>query len=266
MKMRKTQIVIVLLLALVLGFGGAFAGFKLAQSGEQPSEQTVPDQALDSTPKDVPHSANMGKIMQTYALIKENYIEDVDDQVLIEGAIQGMLEVLDDPFTSYMDAETVKSFTEQIESSFEGIGAEVSKTNGAITIVSPIKDSPAEEAGLRPNDKVLSVDGESIKGLDLHEAVEKIRGEKGSEVVLEIQRQGVSEPFNVTLVRDEIPVETVYSEMKTVEGKKTGVIEIASFSEKTAQEFSEHLNKLEEKGIEGLVIDVRGNPGGFWML
>src|SRR5699024_3821304 len=116
--------------------------------------------------------------------------------------------------------------------------------------------------GLRPNDQILSVNGESVAGLNLNEAVDMIRGEKGSEVVLEVQRSGVSEPFDVTLVRDDIPVETVYSEVKSIDGKKTGVIEITSFAENTAQHFNEQLKELENENIEGLVIDVRGNPGG----
>src|SRR5699024_8388313 len=179
------------------------------------------------------------------------------DKQLIEGAIQGMIGSLEDPYSSYMDVESMQQFNETIESSFEGIGAEVSMVNGNVTIVSPIKDSPAEEAGLRPNDQILSVNGESVAGLNVNEAVDMIRGEKGSEVVLEVQRSGVSEPFDVTLVRDDIPVEAVYSEVKSIDGKKTGVIEITSFAENTAQHFNEQLKELENENIEGLVIDVR---------
>lgn len=132
--------------------------------------------------------ADLDKISQTFDLIKSNYIEDVDDNELVEGAIEGMLSTLEDPHTSYLDSEMMEQFNEQIESSFEGIGAEVSEIDGYITIMSPMKESPAEKAGLRPNDQVLSVDGESLEGLNVNEAVAKIRGEKGTDVVLEIQR------------------------------------------------------------------------------
>src|SRR5690625_2487477 len=104
-----------------------------------------------------------------------------------------------------MDADAMERFNEQIQSSFEGIGAEVIKRDGKATIVAPIKNSPAEKAGLRPNDQILKVDNEDLEGLDLNEAFEKIRGEKGSKVVLLIKRQGTSEPFEVTITRDEIP-------------------------------------------------------------
>ncbi|MBR7797680.1 MAG: S41 family peptidase [Bacillota bacterium] len=263
MNLRKIHIVLLLVCALLLGLGGGYAGVKLAQSNNNDAQdnkaitENIEGAKETNTPKE------MNKVGQAFNLIKENYLEDVDDQQLIEGAIQGMLTSLEDPYSSYMDVETMKQFNEQIESSFEGIGAEVSMVNDTVTIVAPIKDSPAEKAGLRPNDQVLQVDGESLDGLNLNEAVAKIRGEKGSKVELEIQRAGVSEPFNVTITRDTIPVETVYSKTETVDGKKTGIIEITNFSERTADEFTEQLDKMEKDGIKGLVIDVRGNPGGL---
>ncbi|WP_164668103.1 S41 family peptidase [Virgibacillus doumboii] len=264
MKLRKQHIVLILFAALVLGFAGAFFGIKLAQpdSVTELIEDTVEtSQQSQQETDEIP--ANVQKVARAYNIIKENYLNDVEDKQLIEGAIQGMLTSLKDPYSSYMDAETMEQFNETIESSFEGIGAEVSTVNGKVTIVAPIKDSPAEEAGLRPNDQILSVDGESVVGMDLYEAVEKIRGEKGTEVVLEVQRAGVSEPFNVTITRDNIPLETVYSEVKKVDDKKTGIIEITTFSENTAEHFNKQLSELENKNIEGLVIDVRGNPGGL---
>src|SRR5699024_6079690 len=116
---------------------------------------------------------------------------------------------------------------------FQGIGAEVTLRDGKVTIVSPIKDSPAEKAGLRPNDIILEVDGESLEGLELFEAVEHIRGEKGSEVTITVQRAGSSDPFDMKLVRDDIPVETVYKEMIKEDGHKTGYLTITSFADRT---------------------------------
>src|SRR5699024_3731555 len=129
------------------------------------------------------------------------------------------------------------------------------------TIMSPIKDSPAEKAGLCTNDQILPVDDQKLENMDLNEAVEHIRGEIGSEVDLLIQRTGASEPFEVILTRDEISIETVEADTEDVDGKKTGIITISSFSETTSDEFTKALDKLEEDGIDGLVIDVRGNPG-----
>lgn len=266
MNVKKFQVVLILFAALLLGFVGAYAGMSFADNkdGQQPAEQTDKSNAgagEESSTSGLP--GDLKKIAQAYALIQDNYLEDVEDKQLIEGAIEGMLATLEDPHTSYLNLEAMEEFNEQIESSFQGIGAEVSLVNDIVTIVSPIKDSPAEKAGLRPNDQVLSVDGESLEGLNLNEAVAKIRGEKGSEVTLEILRASATEPFEIIIVRDEIPVETVYSRTEEADGKMTGIIEITNFSEHTAVEFEEQLTELENKNIEGLVIDVRGNPGGL---
>ncbi|WP_085991362.1 S41 family peptidase [Oceanobacillus senegalensis] len=266
MRLKKSYIILILIGALVLGGVGAFSGVKLAQSGDDgigEGTKNFSSGLLNNKEEQLDMPSDMSKVAQAYSLIKNNYIENVKDKQLIEGAIEGMLATLEDPHSSYMDVEMMGHFNEQIESSFEGIGAEVSMVNGIVTIVAPIKDSPAEKSGLRPNDEVLSVDGESLEGLNLNEAVAKIRGEKGTDVVLEVRRAGVSEPFEVTITRDEIPVETVYNQIKTINGKKTGILEITNFSEHTFTEFNEQLNMLEKEGIEGLVIDVRGNPGGL---
>ncbi|MUK89083.1 PDZ domain-containing protein [Ornithinibacillus sp. L9] len=267
MKLKIPHIILILAAALVLGFAGAYVGVQVATSSDEQNvpQTNQPAEEQDETVNESEYNApeNMNKVAQAFDIIKKNYLENVEDQQLIEGAIQGMLATLEDPYSTYMDIEMMKEFDEQIESSFEGIGAEVSMVNGTVTIVAPIKDSPAEKSGLRPNDQVLEVDGESLEGFDLNEAVSKIRGEKGTEVVLTIARPGASEPFEVTITRDTIPVETVYSDMRTISGKKTGIIEITNFSEQTSAEFEEQLQSLEEEGIEGLVIDVRGNPGGL---
>lgn len=266
MKLNQSKIILILIGALLIGLLGGYGGVKLAQNQGDSSPLEITDTETsdnegEGTDADLP--ADLNKISQTFDLIKSNYIEDVDDNELVEGAIEGMLSTLEDPHTSYLDSEMMQQFNEQIESSFEGIGAEVSEVDGYITIISPMKDSPAEKAGLRPNDQVLSVDGESVEGLNVNEAVAKIRGEKGTDVVLEIQRSGVSDPFEVTIQRDTIPVETVYSEINSENGKDTGVIQITNFSEHTNEEFTEQLADLEDQGIDGLVIDVRGNPGGL---
>ncbi len=260
---KKFQVVLILFAALLLGFVGAYAGMSLADHKDEKSSALTEKKNSGQSNASSELPGDLQKIAQAYALIQENYLEDVEETELIEGAIDGMLATLDDPHTSYLNLDAMEEFNEQIESSFQGIGAEVSMVNGMVTIVSPIKDSPAEQAGLRPNDQVLSVDGESLEGLNLNEAVAKIRGEKGSEVTLEILRASSTDPFEIVLVRDEIPVETVYSEIEEVDGKTTGILEVTNFSEHTADEFEEHLTDLEDNNIEGLIIDVRGNPGGL---
>ncbi|CDQ19226.1 S41 family peptidase [Halobacillus karajensis] len=277
MKIKPRYVALLLALAVLFGAAGAYIGIEYFADGT--NKQTQSEQYAD---KDAENFGNLSeeeqkaflesmsgntdlkKVEQAYNTIKENYVEEVDKKSLVEGAIQGMLDTLEDPYSVYMDPETMEQFNQSIESSFQGIGAEVSMVNDKVTIVAPIKGSPAEEAGLKPNDQILKVDGDSVEGLDLYEAVLKIRGEKGTEVTLQVDRPGISEPLNINITRDDIPLETVYTDTKEVDGKKAGIIEITSFSEKTSDEFHKALEKLENDGMDGLVIDVRGNPGGLF--
>lgn len=203
---------------------------------------------------------DLKKLSTTYDLITSKYLSQVDHDKLMNGAIHGMLNALEDPFTSYMDPEEAKQFDDTIHSSFQGIGAEVSLENGKVTIVSPIKGSPAEKAGLKANDVILSVNGESMDGLTLTQAVVKIRGPKGTQAKLGVVRAGLTEAIEVIVVRDDIPVETVYGEMVT---DTIGKIEIRQFATNTAVRFKEELSRLENKGMKALIIDVRNNPGGL---
>ena len=270
-QIKKSYLVLIVIVAVLIGGFSTYFTMQLNQLSVTQDESVDdtndrPDTSENqekATSDDVNQIGILSKVMQAYTVIQDNYLEGADQQQLIEGAVQGMLQTLDDPYSVYMDQETMEKFNEQIESSFEGIGAEVSMVDGRVTIVAPIKDSPAEKAGLKPNDQILKVNEENIEGLDLYDAVSKIRGEQGSKVTLEILRPGASNTITVELVRDDIPLETVYTETKDIDGKKAGIIEITSFSEKTAARFKEELTKLEEEGIEGLVIDVRGNPGGL---
>ncbi|BDG45042.1 S41 family peptidase [Saccharococcus caldoxylosilyticus] len=257
--MKKQTTAILMVLSMLVGAGGTYAGMQLAQpDAKSDVSLVIPNKETASASDE-----EMKKVQQAYELIKSRYVEKVDDDKLIEGAIQGMISTLNDPYSVYMDEETSQQFTQSLDSSFEGIGAEVSMIDGKVTIVAPIKNSPAEKAGLKPNDQILKVNGESLEGLDLYEAVLKIRGKKGTAVQLDILRPGVKEVIKVKVVRDEIPIETVYDSVETYNGKKVGYLEVTSFSENTAQDFKKKLSKLEAEHIDGLIIDVRGNPGGY---
>ena len=197
---------------------------------------------------------DLKKIEEVYQTIKEHYVFEVDDEALIEGAVQGMMSTLDDPYSEYLSPEAARQLQESLSSSFEGIGAEVTMQDGRVTIVAPIKDSPAEKAGLRPMDQIISVNGEKLENMNLYEAVLKIRGPQGSVAELEIIRPGVDQPFKVEVVREEIPIETVYSKKVSAENKTFGWLQITSFGENTAERFAEELTKLEQAQIDGLII------------
>lgn len=252
---RKRIVFVLMAFSLIVGAG--FSYFLLNGINGNTHPGSVFAKGDKSTEED------LAKIKQALELISGSYVEEVKRDKLVEGAISGMVNTLEDPYSVYMDKETAGQFEQSLDSSFEGIGAEVSMTDGKVTIVAPFKDSPAEKAGLKPNDHILSVDGQSLAGLDLYEAVLKIRGEKGSKAVLEVQRPGITGTLKVEVTRDEIPIETVYSSVKDYQGNKIGYIEITSFSEETAKDFATQLKELESQKIAGLVIDVRGNPGGY---
>ncbi|WP_397429087.1 S41 family peptidase [Peribacillus simplex] len=219
---------------------------------------TFGDEKVESLAPDK-HS-EFEKLYSTYDTIKDNYYEEVDEEKLVDGAINGMIKSLDDPYSAYMDKKEASSFHESISSSFEGIGAEIQEQDGKIMVVSPIKGSPAEKSGVKPNDIILSVDGKSVEGLSSSEAVLKIRGEKGTKVDLSISRAGESEPIELTIKRDTIPIETVYAEMLDDGVAK---IQVTSFSEHTVQELKTALEEMSKKDMKGLVLDLRGNPGGL---
>ena len=207
-----------------------------------------------------PERREFEKLYTAYDQIQDQYFEDVDRNVLVNGAINGMVDSLEDPYSDYMNEEEASQFLEGISSSFQGIGAEVQERGGFITVVSPIKNSPAEKAGVLPNDQITAVDGESIQGFTTTEAVMLIRGEKGTEVTLTIMRGENADPIDITIVRDEIPIETVYAEMV---GDNVAHIQVTSFSENTYQELLDAIETMEAEGMEAIVMDVRQNPGGL---
>lgn len=199
------------------------------------------------------------KLYDVFDELKDSYYSEFDEEELVNGAINGMVDALEDPYSDYMNVDEASQFDESISSSFQGIGAEIQERNGVITVVSPIKNSPAERAGLMPNDQILSVDGEDIRGFSASEAVLLIRGEKGTDVTLTIKR-GEAEPIEVTITRDDIPIETVYAEMMD-----NGVahIAISNFSRNTYEELLTALEEMEAAGMTSLLLDVRQNPGGL---
>ncbi|MCG3088812.1 S41 family peptidase [Sporosarcina cyprini] len=249
----KPFTLVMLIFGLVLA-SAAVTFFALTTGEEKVVEVVNPQNATVSERKE------FKKFYDAYDEVKKNYYDDIDEEKMIDGAINGMIESLGDPFSDYLNEQEAQQLNESISSSFEGIGAEIQEANGYIKVVSPIKNSPAERAGLLPNDLITAVDGKSIQGMSSSEAVLLIRGEKGTTVTLSVRRGESAEPFDVKIERDIIPIETVYAEMLD-----DGVahIQITSFSEHTYDELLTALDEMEKEGMKGLVVDVRQNPGGM---
>lgn len=192
---------------------------------------------------------------------KASYVEEVSDKKLIESAINGMLVALD-PHSSYLDDESFSYMTEQTKGKFGGLGIEVTMDNGLVKVVSPIDDTPAAKAGIKAGDYITHINGETVIGMSLNDAVSKMRGKVGTKIKLSIRRKN-AKPFEVTLKRQEIKIQSVKSEIKNDE---VLYVRISSFAEETDADFSKAIKdarkKLKDKLI-GIVIDVRNNPGGL---
>lgn len=199
-----------------------------------------------------------GEVMER---AKISYVDEVSDAKLIEAAINGMLTSLD-PHSSYLDSESFSYMSEQTKGKFGGLGIEVTMDNGLVLVVSPIDDTPAAEAGIKSGDYITHIDGETVIGMNLNEAVSKMRGKIGTKVKLSIRRAN-AKPFDVTLKREEIKIESVKTEIKNDD---ILYIRISSFAEENDKEVSKAIEKAQKdlKGkLSGIIIDVRNNPGGL---
>jgi carboxyl-terminal processing protease len=195
--------------------------------------------------------------------IRAQYVEEVDSEKLIEAAIDGMLTSLD-PHSSYLSPKDALKMREQTRGSFGGLGIEVTQEEGFVKVVSPIDGTPAAEAGIEAGDFITHVDGESLLGLVLDDAVELMRGPIGSEIVITVVREGEQEPFDVSIIRDTIELTAVRSR---TEGDAI-VLRLTTFNEQTYPKMKEAIDKhVEELGgmdkVNGFVIDMRNNPGGL---
>lgn len=198
---------------------------------------------------------------EIFERIRTSYVEGVDDKTLLENAIHGMLNGLD-PHSAYLGPEDFKDLQVSTSGKFGGLGIEVGTENGLIKVVTPIDDTPAQKAGIEAGDLIIKLNGAPVKGMGLNEAVEKMRGEPGSEISLTILREGVSQPLEFSLKRAEIKVTSVKS---TLLDERYGYLRITQFQENTGSDIQEALNKLYQKSdnqLQGAVLDLRNNPGG----
>lgn len=200
-------------------------------------------------------------VTQAWQLLQQDYIDKdkLDPKKLSQGAVRGMLEALDDPYSAYVEPEIRQLEASEFEGKFEGIGAEITIKDKQLTIVTPLSNSPAEKAGLKPGDKIIKIDGEPTSKMNLVEATLKIRGPKGTVVNLTVFREGDTEPFDVQIVRDEIQLESVTHEMRG----DLAYIRITRFQKSTGKDLRDALKDIIDRGGQGVVLDLRNNPGGL---
>jgi len=196
----------------------------------------------------------------TYRKIMSDYLYGADSTELIHGAAKGMTAALCDPYSAYYAGEEGREYVQRYDDHIVGIGVEIHVEDGEFVVTSAYKGAPAEQAGIRKGDVIVAVDGVSMRGKSMQELVSRTRGEEGTKVTITIRRDGLTEPFDVTLERAKIPVTTVHAEM--LEGG-IGKVQITRFAEGTGKEFGKAVDELLEQGMEGLLLDLRANPGGL---
>jgi carboxyl-terminal processing protease len=206
----------------------------------------------------LPSKLNYSEVDKIYNDLKLKYDGELDANKLLDGLKKGLVEASGDPYTAYLDAEETNSFNESLSGSFEGIGAMLQESEGYVTIETPLSGFPAEKAGLKARDVIVEIDGQDATGLDVGEAVKRIRGEKGTTVTLKIIRDGEAKEFKI--VRETITIPSVETEFTQ---DNIAVVKINSFDENTTQLFNDTVNEIKSKNVKGIVLDLRNNPGGY---
>lgn len=274
---KTTKYILGIFAALVLLTGSFAGGFvtrhALAQTGIFPGfgEGPISNVVLPptATPPAPAQTATTPSELQTlfvpfweaWDIVHEQYVnQPVDDTLLMQGAIRGMMEAVGDDYTYYMDPQVYENESSSLSGEYEGIGAFVDTQGDYLTIVSPIEGSPAEAAGLRPGDMIIAIDGEDMTGYTPEEARQRVLGEAGTEVVLTVVRAGEAEPLEFTIVRAKITVPSVTGEM--LEGG-IAYIDINTFGDKTTDELRAKLDELLAQNPKGIILDLRYNPGGY---
>ncbi|OGE73640.1 MAG: hypothetical protein A3C49_00285 [Candidatus Doudnabacteria bacterium RIFCSPHIGHO2_02_FULL_42_25] len=247
-------------LILLLVVGVFSLGFLSGKSG-----LTVTNGKIEINKGNAPAtSADYSLLWEALDRLNNEYVDRPLDQVeLMYGAVSGLVGAAGDPYTAFLRPDDAKKFREQLRGSFDGIGAEIGKKNEQIVVVAPLEDTPAERAGILAGDTILEIDGESTIGMTTDVAVSKIRGKAGTQVTLTVVHKETSEPVEITITRAKIEIKSVKLEDKTVNGKKIAVVKMNQFGDGTKGLLDQTIDKIVTGGYDGMVLDLRNNPGGY---
>lgn len=259
-KLLKTYLAFFFLMALLIA-SYSFGRYEGRKENISQKEVPLSRSLIENKLPGESEAVDFSLFWKVWDLVKEKHIdrESIDAQKLVYGAISGMLRATDDPYSSFFNPEENKSFNENLEGSFEGIGAELGFQDEILTIVAPLEGTPSQKAGLLPGDKILKIDDKIITDLTLDEAVSMIKGPKGSQVKLTILRLGEQDTREVTVTRDIIEVKSVTLEFKD----DIAIIKLSKFGENTDKEFKQAVVDILSRKAKGVVVDLRNNPGGY---
>lgn len=260
---KKIVVSIALFVAFISIFYVGFASGK-AHMVEASKIQTI-NASLNST-KDKPEDVDFALFWKAWNTVNEKFVRTkvastTTDQDKVYGAIKGMVDSINDPYTVFFPPAEATSFESEIEGNFEGVGMEMGIKGEVLTVITPLKGSPAEKAGIRPGDKVIQIEGKMTTDYSIDQAVKLIRGKKGTSVTLLVVREGVEKPIEIKIIRDTINLPTIDTKLDP----KTNIftIKLYTFSAQSAALFRNALREFVESKSNKLILDLRGNPGGF---
>lgn len=217
---------------------------------------------INKTSKKIMAEAELLEFNETYQSITSEYYESIDKKELINAAISGMIDYLDDPYSKYLDKDKTESLNEELEGEYVGMGGEITfRRNGEMYINKVYENSPAEKAGLKANDTLIKVGDKSVKGMTLAEVSSLVKGKAGTKVKITIKRDDEEKEFEVT--RGKIDIQSVKTKVYEKNGKKIGYINISTFANNTYAQFEKAEKELEDKKVDSLILDLRGNTGGY---
>jgi carboxyl-terminal processing protease len=261
---HKAIVVIIGILLLLITFSiGVAVGInkEIADSGSGGANEIGRVINTDNLPDYLTKDVNFKLFWKVWDTIKNKFIDrdQITDAQLFYGAMAGVVGSLEDPYSIFLNPQTSKEFSDELNGKFEGIGAEIGIRNNQLTIISPLPESPAQKAGIRPLDKIIAIDSLDTAGMSLDQAVSLIRGDKGTEVVLTITRDGLNEAKEIGIVRNTIKIVSVSWE------DKDGVayIKLTNFNSDTSSKFLEAVNEIISSSPKGIILDLRNNPGGY---
>ncbi|MFC1788207.1 S41 family peptidase [Patescibacteria group bacterium] len=260
-KIPKTFTVLIIVIFILLAFiMGMFLGRQQAVREAVPEGEGKVLSKGDIS-QTLAEDVDFRQFWQVWNLVKETYYQQpVSDKSLYYGAVKGMVQATEDPYTVFFDPEEASAFQENLEGSFEGIGAEIGIKEEQLQIVAPLPDTPAEKAGLKPGDRIVFIDGKETLNMSIEEAVTNIRGEKGTTVTLGVTRDGLQELMDVPIIRDKIVIKSVKHE---IEDNNLATISIYTFNHDTNRLFNEAINEVLAENVDGVILDLRSNPGGL---
>ncbi len=259
-KLGKKIIIILIIVGLTSSiFVGGFLIGKKSVPEPTPSDTIIINKELGQS-----EVVDFSLFWQVLKAIEKNYVDssEIDYQEIVYGAISGMVEALNDSYTVFMKPNKTEEFIESVETggSFEGVGMEIAIKGGILTVVSPLQGTPAMSAGIRAGDKIIEIDGKSTDGILLEEAVNKIRGERGTQVILTVVRPRLEDPKEISVTRDTIQIPIAKHEMKT---EDIAYIKIYHFTGNSPSKFKNIVQQVVNAGAKKIILDLRNNPGGY---